>query len=145
MAATNARSGFGTLFQRGDGASPTELFTTVAEVTSISGPRENLEFVDATHMESPNAYREKIATLLNSGQVTIGQQWLAGDTSQNNLRLDMRNRVKRNFRILPPGSGKKITFSGLVVDIGREFPLDNKMTADVTIEVTGPVEIADHP
>ena len=145
MAATQAKSGFGTLFQRGDGATPTEAFTTVAEVTSISGPRETLEFVDATHMESPNAYREKIPTLLNSGQVTIGQQWLAGDTSQNNLRLDMRNRVKRNFRILPPGSGKKITFSGLVVDVGREFPLDNKMTADVTIEVSGPVEISDHP
>ena len=42
MAATTGTSGFGTLLQVGDGASPTEAFSTLAEVTGLSGPSHSL-------------------------------------------------------------------------------------------------------
>lgn len=145
MSATQAKSGFGTLFQRGDGATPTEAFTTVAEIKNIRGPEEILETVDATHMESPQGFRERVTTLLDAGQIVLAMQFVPGDTSQNNIRNDQRNKVRRNFRIVFPGASLRFEGQGYVTNIGNEYPLDNVMTRDTTIQCTGPWNIVAHP
>ena len=57
---TAAQIGAGTLFKRGDGASP-EVFTTIAEVTSVDGPTSVFDIIDVTTMESTGNDREFIA------------------------------------------------------------------------------------
>lgn len=71
MAATVGTSGFGTLLKVGDGASPTEAFTAIAEVKSISGPSMSMETIDATHMESPSGYREILPSFRNGDRKSV--------------------------------------------------------------------------
>jgi len=137
---TGARSGFGALLKRGDGGGP-EVFTTVAEVTNIGSVETRLSTVDATHMESADAHMEKIPTLLEAAEVSLELNYLPGDTTQNNLRNDMLNRTLRNFQITIPGSSKVVAFSAFVTQAGPAFPVDGKMTQNITLTPTGKITI----
>ena len=77
---TNARIGYGTLFQTGNGAVP-EVFTTLAEVTNITPPKMSRDTVDATHEESPGAWREFIAGLKDGGDVSLDLNFIPGGTA----------------------------------------------------------------
>ena len=67
MAATEADIGYGAIFKVGNGGSPTETFTDFgAEVTSITPPGYSRDALDATHMASPDRFREYIAGLMPS-------------------------------------------------------------------------------
>ena len=64
-------SSFGTLLQRGDGAAPTEAFTTIGEVLNIGGPSLAQEVVDVTSHSSPGAFRQKVGGLLDAGEISF--------------------------------------------------------------------------
>lgn len=140
MAATDGTSGFGTLLQRGDGAS-SETFTTVSEVSNISGPGESLETIDATHMESPSGYREYIPSLLDSGEISFDMNFLPATTAQSvGLRADMVAKTKRNWQLVFTDSGTTTySFSGYVTAFEPSAQIDDKLSASCTIKVTGPV------
>lgn len=139
MAATQGTSGFGTLLKRGDGAS-SEAFTTIAEVTNITGPGESLEVIDATHMESPSGYREYIPSLLDSGEVTFDLNFLPADSNQSGLRTDLTGKTKRNFQLVFTDSGTTTySFAGYVTSFEPSAQIDDKLSASCTIKVTGPV------
>ena len=143
MASTQGTSGFGTLLQRGDGATPTEAFTTVAEVTNLSGPSEGLEVIDATHMESPSSYREYLPSLLDSGEITFDLNFLPAVAAQTGVRTDMLNRTKRNWQIVFTDSGTTTySFAGFVTAFEPSAQIDDKLSASATIKVTGPVTSA---
>lgn len=139
MAATGAKAGFGALLKIGDGATPTEVFTTIAEVVNITPPSHELETADATHMESPNGFRERIATVLNAGEGTFELNFLPDDTSQDQLITDQEAKTLRNFQITIPGSSpaKRYAFSAFVTSIGESIPFDDKMTRNVTLTLSG--------
>lgn len=136
MAATSARSGFGTLFQIGDGAGP-EVFTTIAEVRDISGPAIRQMVEDATHMESPDGYAEKVPTIREAGDVTFQMHLVAGNATQDLLRADLNAGTKRNFRIVVGGATKRWAFTGYVTEVGSSHPVKGVMVNDVTISLTG--------
>ena len=135
MSATQAKIGFGTLFQRGDGATP-EGFTTVGELSDIDGPGLELEAVEATHQESPNSAQEFIPGLINAGEVGVTVSFLETDTTQNNVRDDLLNRSKRNYRVQFPG-GQKWTFSALVTSFALKAPVKDRLTAEIKLKVSG--------
>ncbi len=137
MAATLARSGFGTLLQRGDGATPTEGFTTIPEVGDINGPAKSLLMVDATHMESPNGYEEKIPAIKQGGDVTFPVQFIPGNATQAGLEADLEAQTKRNFRLILAGNTHRWSFSAYVQNIGPSYPMKDKMVQDVTLSITG--------
>ena len=62
---SDAISGYGTLLKRGDGGAP-EVFTTVPEVGSISGPSMETDEAEVTSHSSAasGAFKEFILTLL---------------------------------------------------------------------------------
>lgn len=145
MAATQARSGFGAKLARGDGATPTETFTNSVEVTGVSGGDFIQNTADATHMESPDGYVEKIPTLREIGDWTINYNFLAGNPTQDGLRADNAAGVKRNFRVIIPGAGKRFEGAAYVKSVGQDIPLDNKMTSSVVLTPTGKWVIANDP
>ena len=136
MAVTKARSGFGTLFQRGDGATP-EVFTTIAEVMDVEGPEKKVNFDDATHMESPDQYAEFIPTMKESGSVTFNVSFLPDDGTHASLNTDLEAMTKRNFRIVLPSATKRWEFTGFVEILGASHPVKGKMVRAVSIKVTG--------
>lgn len=141
MAATTAKIGFGVLLKRGDGASPTEAFTAIAELQSIQGPGYSLEVVDATHSESPDAHREKIAGLIDAGEVSAEVTFLPTDATQNfaaGIQKDLLDRTKRNFQIVWPGP-KTYAFAAFVTSFQPQASISDKMTASITLAITGKV------
>jgi len=136
MASTQARSGFGAKLARGDGGG-TEAFTNSVEVTGISGGDFVQNTADATHMESPAGYVEKIATLREIGDWTINYNFLPGNPTQDGLRADNVAGVKRNFRVIIPGFGKRFEGAAFVKSIGQDIPMDGKMTSSVVLSPTG--------
>ena len=65
-----ARAAINTLLQVGNGSSP-EAWTTVANVSSISGPGFSSQVEDVTTHSNANPWREKIPTLLDAGELSF--------------------------------------------------------------------------
>lgn len=143
MPATQAKGGYGAKVWRDDG---TGTFAVVAEVLDITGPEASQLIEDATNMDSPNGWGEKIAIgLREAGDVTFQMHLLQDDASQNALWSDLGSSQKRNFRIVLPSGTKRVAFAGFVSKIGQSFPVKGKMVRDVALSVTGQVVIEAHP
>lgn len=141
MAATKAKTGFGTKIFRGDGATPSETFVAIAEIGDVSGPELRLQTEDATHMESPDAYVEKIPTIREAGDVTFDMHLIESETTHSPLFDDLNAGTLRNFRLVFPSAATRISFKAFVTSIGPTFPVKGKMVRSVTLSVTGkPVE-----
>lgn len=142
MAATNARSGFGTLLQREDSPG-SGTYTTVAEVTNIGGPSETLDTDDATHMESPDGFGEIIPTLAHGGTVDLTLNLVEADTTQLNMHADLQSKTKRNYRMIWPAQSKEALFAAYVTEHNPAQPVDGKMVRNCTLTLTGKVTIQD--
>ena len=139
MARTGAKSGFGTLLKIGDGATPTEGFTTVAEVQRISGAGgRQWNFDDATHMESPNQYKEEIPTLKQAMQVTVEINYRPDQSQYSLLETLFEAGTLINWRcVYPVSPAKRHSFSGYIASISPEVPKDGKMSCTLEIAVQG--------
>jgi len=93
---TAATPGLGCIFARGDGAGP-EVFTALAEVTSIGVPGMKLDTIDVTTLEDD--WRVFLAGLKDAGEVTLGLNYLPGNATQQRLQMDLLDPVVRNYRI----------------------------------------------
>ena len=142
---SDAIKAVGTLLQKGDGAG-SENFTTIAEVTDITGPNIKQDMDDVTSHSSAGGWREKVGTLLDGGQVTLAINYVPANATQNatlGLIADLKNRVKRNFKLIFPDSGSTTwSFAALVVDFKPKAAVASKLSADVTMEITGQPTLA---
>lgn len=82
-AAEQAIHGYGAQLEVGNGASPTETFQAIAAVRSITPGAMNTEDIDRTHLRSPDAHREHMPGLRDSGAFTCELIWLPRDESQS--------------------------------------------------------------
>ena len=141
MAASAAIHALGTLLKIGDGATPTEVFTTVAEVSDLGGPSLTLETIDVTSHDSANGWREFIGGLLDGGEVSATINYIPTNVTHgatSGLIADMKNRVVRNFELIFPDTGAtKWSFTALVTGFEPGEPIDSQLTADVTLKVSG--------
>jgi predicted secreted protein len=137
---TLARSGFGTLLKMGDGGGP-ETFTTIAEVSNVTTPSFTRDTIDATHHTSPGGVREFIGSLVDPGEVTIDMNWIPSDPTQDQTTGLLKAALDgntRNFRLVIPASPAVTwNFKGIVTGFSGATPMDDKMTASVTMKVSG--------
>lgn len=141
--ATNARIGHGTLFAVGDGNSP-EVFTTIAEVTSITPPPVSKDIIDATHMESPDAYREFIVGLKDGGEAKIEMNFIPGGPGQDVI-ADLQAATTPSHFTITWVNGEVWAFSAYCTGFEPTAPVDDKMTATATFKVTGPIDYSGTP
>lgn len=138
--ATSAVSSFGTLLKIGDGGG-TEVFTTIAEVMDISGPKYAVGIQDVTaHDTGP--YHQKISTLIDAGQVSfdINFNALATQGFSGGLYNDMANRTTRNFKlVLTTTVVKTGSFAALVTGFEINAAVEGALKASVTLEIIGAV------
>jgi len=136
---SEAISGVGTIFKRSDmESSPT--FNAIAEINSVQGPDKSRAVIDVTHLGSTGGYREFIAAFRDGGQVVLEMNYTRDGYLDMNDDFEIDTRV--DYQIVLPDTGNTtMEFSGLVVNLGLGVPLDNKITAPVTIKISGPVTI----
>jgi len=137
--------GFGILLKRGNGASP-EQFTAIAELIGLAGPTLSRETVDVTHTESTNKYREFIAGLLDAGEVTVDVAWLPDHATQNEatgILKDLHDGTLRNFQIIwPTAAPVTWTIACLVTGVDPTAPIEDRMTASISLKVSGDPTLA---
>jgi len=104
-------SGYGSQLMVGDGASP-EVFEAVAFIEMITPGDMSTDVIERTHLRSPEAHKEKLAGLRDSGPFTIEGIWAPGHQSQSNtgggtgafagggLIKMWRDRLARNCKIV---------------------------------------------
>lgn len=132
--ATGARIGYGSLFAVSTDSGST--YTTLAEVTSITPPSDNIDIIDATSMDSPNATREFIVGLNDPGNCSLELNFIPGNATDVKLVQIRDARVAVFCRITYPNS-VVWTFQGILVGYEPSIPTDDKMSATVTFKVTG--------
>lgn len=109
-AAEDAIHGYGAQLLVGDGASP-EAFEAIAGVVSITPGEMNTADIDRTHLRSPDAHKEHMPGMRDSGPFSVQGIWLPNEQSQSNtgggsgafvsggLIALWRARTTHNFRI----------------------------------------------
>lgn len=129
---------FGTVLQRGDGATPVEAFASIAGVVNISGPQLGLDTVDASAHDSPDAWEQKVATLKRTGNVTFDLRWDPGDATYGLLFGDLDARTTSNFKLIFPDTGlEEWAFEAYVTQLGPTAPHDGVLGMSVQLTVTG--------
>lgn len=135
---SDAIAAYGTLLKRGNGAGP-EVFSTIAEVKSISGPNMSSDVIDVTTHSSAaaGAWREKIASLIDPGELSFDINFIPAAQGHIDLRTDFVNRTKRNFQLQFPDAGPTIwSIEGIVTSFEIEAPTDDVLSASITITIT---------
>jgi hypothetical protein len=142
-------SGPGFLLQVGDGATPTEAFTTVAEVKDIRGPEIKVDVIDVTNQSSPNGYEEVIPSLRRSGNLTFDCNFNPTDATLDQatgLLAHLNARSLVNFRLLLNDDDDTMwSFAGYVVGFDQTAPVTGVLNASITIKVSGPPVLEAQP
>lgn len=137
---TDALASYATILKAGDGGSP-ENFATIAEVLDIGGPSLASEIADVTSHSSPNGWREKIATLLDGGEVTFDVNFIPGNATHSattGLVADFKARTRRNYQLVFPDVAQTTwEFTAIVSAFEPSAPVDGALTASVTLTISG--------
>jgi len=135
---SNAIAAIGTLLKIGDGGSP-ETFTTVAEVTDISGPSLSMDTMEVTSHSTTNAFKEYLGSLLDAGEVSFSMNFIPTNATQSyttGLIKDWYNRTRRHFQLVFPDVGATTwAFTALVTKFEPKAPVDAQLSADVTLKI----------
>ncbi|MDD2870237.1 phage tail tube protein [Neomegalonema sp.] len=135
---SNAGIGWGIkLEQSADGTAWTEL----AEVSHVTPPNYEAETIDVTHYQSEGKRREFISGLSDGGTGSITLNHVPGSATETLLISLQKSGEASKFRISWPKSGPKWVFEGIVASYAIDPPVDGKMTAEVSIKVTGDTTI----
>lgn len=147
-------SGFGTELRmgRGDTDPGPETFDAIANVTNIGGPGFSVDTIDVTAHDSAGAFEETIASIIRTGELSLDinydptEMTHSGDPTPlttEGLLAVLVARAARNFELEFPTTPAVVwEFSGLVTGFEPGAPYDDKLSASVTIKLTGQPTLA---
>lgn len=134
---SNAVAGVGTKFRRWDGSSE---WDDIAEINSITGPGMTRDTIDVTSLDSTGGYREFIGGFRNPGTITLAMNFTRA--TYDLMKADFESSSLQNYEIILPDTEETtLEFEGLVTELPLTIPTDDKVTADVTIQVSGQVTV----
>ncbi|MDX0410117.1 phage tail tube protein [Sinorhizobium medicae] len=133
---TAAAIGWSTTYEIWDASLTTPAFAFVAEVNSVTPGAAEVDRIDATHMQSPNRRREYIAGLIDNGEASFEMNFVPGSASDVLIRGLLDSGASVQHRITFP-NGHRVTYNAVITGYEKEIPVDDKMTATVTVAVSG--------
>lgn len=136
---SQAVNAFGTTIQR-DGVE-------IAEVTNIGGPKLARDSIEVTHHKSPEMWREKIKGLKDGGEVSMDLNFMPFNSTHNaamGLLQDFSDdQTISTWTLTFPDSGATTwTFPAFVSGFEPSEPFDDKLSASVTLTVSGKPTLA---
>lgn len=135
---TSARIGYGAEFWLDNALG---VLTQLGEVLSVTPPNPQVSEVEATHMLSPGRRREYIAGMIEDGEGTFEFNYIPGGATDTLIRAALSDGNARDYKIvIPNGSdGWEVLGSCIVRGWERNVPIDDRMTATLTVRFTGDV------
>jgi predicted secreted protein len=137
--ASGAISGMGVKFYRWDTVAPIG-WESIAEVSAIDGPTKTRETIEVTALDSVGGYREYIPSLREGGTLSLTMNYTR--TTYDIMNADFESDNLQNYMIIVPDTNHtRFEFEGLVTEIPFSASVGDKITANVTIKVTGKVYV----
>lgn len=135
---SNATAGVGTKFRRWD--TTAGEWEEIAEINSIEGPGKSRDTIDVTSLDSTGGYREFITGFRNPGTVTLTMNFTR--ETYDLMNDDFESDTAANYEIiLPDAEETTLEFEGLVTELPLSIPADDKVTVNVTIQISGQVTV----
>lgn len=135
------RSAKGTLQKIGDGASP-EVFTTIGQVRSISGPSTTAVVQDVTTHSTAGNWMEKLAVLIDPGTLSFPINYDSADATHmftSGLWADLIALTERNFQTVFPASIGQLAYAAYLTGHGFDVPVDNVLQATIELTINGAI------
>lgn len=132
---TDAMIGYGTRYRIMDDGTEPDWFE-VGEVINVTPGEATADRIDATHMLSPNRRREYISGLIDNGEASFEINWVPGDETDEFLRELFESGETRSHMIVFP-NGATVTFDASLLGFSKSVPIDDRMTATITVAVSG--------
>lgn len=131
--------GYGVTLSVSDVSPAVTPTNTVGAITAFTPPNPTRDIIDVTSSDSPNMAREFIAGLIDYGEAGFDMLWEINNTADALLRAIILERKPRTWRATfnQFSPVRTVTFLGYLTGYERSAPLEDKMTATITIKVTG--------
>jgi len=136
---TLALASQGMTLKVGDAASP-ELYTTITQISDLSGPDGSAGEIDVTDLSS--TAKEFKRGLTDNGSVSATMMFIPANTQHAQLRADFNSatEVARNYRITFTDSPMTTwTFSAYVSSLSVSNSLDSSTTASLGLRIKGAI------
>lgn len=121
------------------GATPTVADQLVAGIVNVTPPSPSRDIIDVTHSASPGMAREFIVGLIDYGEASFDLNWVPNDTTDamlQDISLETAPRIWKMTFTQVAGS-PNVTFDAYLTAYERTAPTEDKMTASITLKVTG--------
>ena len=130
---------------------PPGTYTTFAQIRDIDGPSAEADQIETSHRDS--LFRKWQPGMRDGGELNfeiVFDPDLAGHdpTLANSVYKDWELGVVRNYKMTFPGDAAKTTtciFSGFISNFGFQAPMEEALTADITVKVNGTMAWAHVP
>jgi hypothetical protein len=130
MAAVDA---FGTVWAMDPAAGVT--YVDVADVTEIGVLDVTSETIETTVHGNPSGWRTFIGGLKDGGELKMSINY---DPANHGTIFTAIGETTTHEITLTDAGGAIVTFGGIITGLAVGAPMDDKLTGDVTIKVSGP-------
>ncbi len=119
-------------------------FADIANVQDITGPSISTDMLDASTHDSPSAFKEKVAGMVDVGDVTFPIVFDPAATTHIAMRQDLVARKQlRSFQLaFNPAAPVTWEFEGAVQTYTPAAPVQGLLTANVGLTISGVPELA---
>lgn len=131
-------AGLGTQFRRWN--STTGAYDTVAFIRNITGPGMSRTTIDSTALDTVGGYMTFLAGLRDPGSIVLNMMF--DRASYDTMKTDFEDDALQSYEIvLPDDDTTTLEFTGLVTELPLTIPADDVITVDVTIKISGQVNL----
>ena len=133
-----AITGLGAQFRRWN--SDTNAWDTISSINNITGPSKSRKTIDTTCLDTEGGYNTFIAAFRNPGTVVLAMNYTRDGYELMND--DFESDDLQDYEIvLPDVDHTSLVFQGLVTELPLTIPPEDKLTMNVTIQISGPVTL----
>lgn len=136
-----ATAGVGTSLKRSPDDSSASSYTAISEINSINGPNMSREMIDTTSLDTTGGYRTFVPSFRDGGEVILSCNF----DRDNYITFlnDFQSSDISYWQIVFPDTGNTtFEFAAYVSALGQASPLDDKLTMDVTLKISGALTVS---
>ncbi len=126
----------GLVLKIGDGATPTEGFTAVGQITDWDGFDEKSKVIDITTLDDDYAEKDGGA-VIDSGATGMDLLYDQANTNINALRAGLGS--KKNFKLILSNGTTQFAFAAVITGFKVMGKKDDKVRAKVSLDVSGAI------
>lgn len=126
----------GLVLKIGDGATPSEGFTAVGQITDWDGFDEKSKVIDITTLDDDYAEKDGGA-VIDSGATGMDLLYDQASTNINALRTGLG--TKKNFKLILSNGTTQFAFAAVITGFKVMGKKDDKVRAKVSLDVSGAI------